>query len=169
MAFKGKISTGNKTCKNDHGWWGNLGKSLNLSRFLFIRNLQRKGHAQNSTQQITSTPYIGRRRYRTHRRAICALCLAEITLVRARKRKIGKRQRVRRYSKKAPASGPSRPEASSTKATKRLASSAPEEWRLPLPIKMAYTNTGKTQIQREKKTQTRREKNTDKDIVDKII
>ena len=62
-----------------------------------------------------------------------------------------------------------RPEASSTKATKRLASSAPEEWRLPLPIKMAYTNTGKTQRQREKKTQTRREKNTDKDIVDKII
>ena len=54
-----------------------------FSRFLFIRNLQQKGHAQNSTQQITSTPYIGRRRYRTHRRAICALCLAEMTLVRA--------------------------------------------------------------------------------------
>ncbi len=90
----------------------------------YLRNLQ-----QNSRRKIYTakapTPYIGRRRYRTQRSAICALCFAEMTLVRARKRKIGKRHKVRKYSRKATAYGPNRPEASSTKATKRLASSIP--------------------------------------------
>ena len=55
--------------------------------------------------------------------AICVLlCFAEMTLVRAQS-KSGKRHKVRRYSREVAASGPSRPEASSTKVTNRLASS----------------------------------------------
>ena len=82
-----------------------------LSYFLF-KEFTTELYAQKSTQR--------RRYYCNHRSAICALCFAEMTLVRARKRNTGKR---RKYSRKATASAPSRPEASSSKATKRLASS----------------------------------------------
>ena len=92
-----------------------------FSRFLFIRNLQQKGHAQNSTQQITSTPYIGRRMYRAHRRAICALCLAEMTLVRVQRSNKGSAGNLKRFRHPA-------------RATPRLPAQKPQSaWRLLLP------------------------------------
>ena len=68
---------------------------------------------------------IGRRRYRTQRSSICALCFAEMALARQGAKTLDRE--TKSYSEKA-ASGPSHhPEASSTKATKRLASSTPAD------------------------------------------
>ena len=81
-------------------------------------------HAQISTLKNSST--LNQVAHPAECHAICALCLTEMTLTRARNLKIGKGHRVFKYSKKnAEASGPSRPEASNTNGTKRLGSSTP--------------------------------------------
>ena len=76
---------------------------------LLFKEFTTELNAKKSTQRKPRHPKLGAEGIVTIGVSICALCL----LLRARKRKIAKRQ--------ATASGPSRPEASSTKATKHLA------------------------------------------------
>ena len=92
--------------------------SLFLTIF-YLRNKIKRACAK----VLNAISSVGWRRNRTHRSAIRALCLAESTPTRARKRSIGKEQIDCRYSRKAPASGPSRPDASSTNGRNRLGSS----------------------------------------------